>query len=105
MRPTPPPSFRAHAATHGIRPRSVSFKAAVQTLAAVPPLPELRATGGAGRRRLYGDLLAALAAHRVGDRPGRYEPRLKKRRRNYDDWLTRPRAEMRRRPARRGPEK
>ena len=92
------------AATHGMRPRSVSFKAAMQTLAAFRPLLQLRPAGGAGRR-LYADLLAALAAHRVGDRPGRYEPRLKKRRRNYYDWLTRPRAEMRRRLAKGGPEK
>ena len=93
------------AAAHGLRPRSVSFKAAMQTLAAFQPVLELRATGGAGRRRLYADLLAAIASHRVGDRPDRYEPRLKKRRRNYYDWLTRPRAEMRRRLAKRGPEK
>jgi hypothetical protein len=93
------------AATHGLRPRSVSFKAAMQTLAAFQPLLELRATGGAGRRQMYADLLAAIAAHRVGDRPDRYEPRLKKRRRNYYDWLTRPRAEMRRRLAKGGPEK
>ena len=92
------------AAAHGVRPRRVSFKAAMQTLAAFQPLLQLRPAGGAGRR-LYADLLAALAAHRVGDRPGRYEPRLKKRRRNYYDWLTRPRSEMRRRLAKRGPEK
>jgi hypothetical protein len=92
------------AATHGIRPRSISFKAAMQTLAAFRPVLELRATGGAGRQ-VCADLLAAIAAHRVGDRPDRYEPRLKKRRRNYYDWLTRPRDEMRRRLAKRGPEK
>ena len=93
------------AATHGIEPRSISFKAAMQTLAAFQPLLELRAAGGPGRRELYGELLAAIAAHRVGDRPGRYEPRLKKRRRNYYDWLTRPRAEMRRKLAKGGPKK
>jgi len=93
------------AATHGLQPRSISFKAAMQTLAAFQPVLELRATGGASRRRVCADLLGAIAAHRVGDRPGRYEPRLKKRRRNYYDWLTRPRAAMRREMAKGGPEK
>ena len=45
-------------------------------------------------RRVYRDLLAAIATHRVADRPDRLEPRLKKRRWNHYDWLTRPRAEM-----------
>jgi hypothetical protein len=44
--------------------------------------------------RLYHNLLDAIASHRVGDRPDRFEPRLKKRRRNNYDWLTKPRAEM-----------
>jgi len=50
---------------------------------------------------LYHDLLDAIATHRVGDRPDRYEPRLKKRRRNYYDWLTKPRAEIKRQMAKR----
>jgi hypothetical protein len=88
------------AATHDVAPRSISFKGAMQTLAAFQPLLELRATGGtAARLRLYRDLLAAVAAHRVADRPDRYEPRVKKRRRNHYGWLTRPRAEMKRRMA------
>jgi hypothetical protein len=77
-------------------PRSISFTGALQTLAAFRPLLELRAAGTADRTRLYRDLLAAIATHRVGDRPDRYEPRLKKRRWNHYDWLTRPRAQMRR---------
>jgi hypothetical protein len=32
--------------------------------------------------------LDAIATHRVGDRPDRYEPRVKKRRRNHYGWLT-----------------
>jgi len=87
------------AATHNAVPRSISFTGALQTLAAFRPLLELRATGAAERTRLYRDLLAAIATHRVGDRPDRYEPRLKKRRWNHYDWLTRPRAEMRRQMA------
>ena len=48
------------------------------------------------RLRLYHHLLDAIATHRVADRPDRYEPRLKKRRRNHYDWLTKPRAEIKR---------
>ena len=53
----------------------------------------------AGRLRLYHDLLDAIATHRVADRPDRYEPRVKKRRRNHYDWLTKPRAEIKRKMA------
>jgi hypothetical protein len=94
------------AARHGIVPRSISFTGALQTLAAFRPLLELRtARDAACRLRLCHDLLDAVAAHRVGGRPDRSEPRVKKRRRNHYGWLTRPRAEMKRRMAKRGPEK
>jgi hypothetical protein len=94
------------AATHDVVPRSISFTGALQALRAFQPLLELRAAGGAeGRLRLYRDLLDAIAAHRVTDRPDRYEPRLKKRRRNHYGWPTRPRAEMKRRMAKRGTQK
>jgi Transposase DDE domain len=89
----------------GVLPRAVSFTGAVQTLAAFRPLLGRRPAGGPDRRQLYDDLLDAIATHRVGDRPGRYEPRRKKRRRNYYDWLTRPRAQMRREMTKGGPEK
>jgi hypothetical protein len=85
------------AARHGGAPRSISFKGAMQTLEAFQPLLEFGpAHDAADRLRLYHDLLDAIATHRVGDRPDRYEPRLKKRRRNYYDWLTKPRAEIKR---------
>jgi Transposase DDE domain len=91
------------AARHGLLPRAISFAGAVQTLAAFRPLLGLGAGGGAGR--VYRALLGAIAAHRVGDRPDRYEPRLKKRRRNYYDWLTRPRADIKREMAKKRTEK
>ena len=91
------------AAAHGVGPRSLSFTAAMQTLAAFRPLLALGVGGGAGR--VYRALLGAIAAHRVGDRPDRYEPRLKKRRRNYYDWMTRPRAEIKREMMKRRTEK
>jgi len=90
------------AARHGVAPRTISFTGAMQTLEAFRPLLEFGAAqeaAGRSRLRLYHDLLNAIATHRVGDRPDRYEPRLKKRRRNNYDWLTKPRAEMKRKMA------
>jgi hypothetical protein len=90
------------AAEHDLAPRSISFKGALQTLDAFQPRLELRASGGAAHRvRLYHDLLDAIATHRVADRPDRYEPRVKKHRRNHYGWLTRPRAELKRQIAKR----
>jgi hypothetical protein len=88
------------AARHGVAPRTISFTGAMQTLEAFQPLLEFGAApDAASRLRLYHDLLDAIATHRVGDRPDRYEPRLKKRRRNNYDWLTKPRAELKRKMA------
>jgi hypothetical protein len=88
------------AARHGVAPRSISFKGAMQTLEAFQPLLELgTARDAAGRLDLYHDLLDAIATHRVADRPDRYEPRVKKRRRNHYGWLTKPRAELKRKMA------
>jgi hypothetical protein len=85
------------AATHRMEPRAISFKGAMQTLEAFQPLLELRTIRDqAHRLRLYHYLLDAIATHRVADRPDRYEPRVKKRRRNHYNWLTKPRAEMKR---------
>jgi hypothetical protein len=88
------------AATHDIPPRSISFTGAMQTQEAFQPLLEGRAArDAAGRLRLYHELLDAIASHRVADRPDRYEPRVKKRRRNHYGWLTEPRAEIKRKMA------
>jgi hypothetical protein len=87
------------AAAHGAVPRSISFTGALQTLSAFQPLLAHGVAGPADRMRLYRDLLAAVAAHRVGGRPDRYEPRLRKRRWSQYDWLTKPRAELKRRMA------
>ena len=75
----------------------------MQTLRAFESV--LAAGGAADRLRVYRDLLAAIATHRVADRPDRFEPRLKKRRWNHYDWLTRPRAEMKRMMAKQVTEK
>jgi hypothetical protein len=88
------------AATHGMEPRSISFKGAMQTLEAFQPLLAFRtAQDPTQRLRLYQDLLQAIATHRVADRPDRFEPRAKKRRRNHYNWLTKPRAEIKRKMA------
>ena len=64
------------ASKHGIDPRSISFKGAIQTLEAFQPLIALRAQhDSAFRILLYEQLLDAIAAHRVADRPDRFVPR------------------------------
>jgi DDE family transposase len=82
------------AATHGLVPRSISFKGTVQTLEAFQPVIEH--THPARRLELYQHLLNAIATHEVANRPNRFEPRVKKHRRNHYGWLMRPRAEMKR---------
>src|SRR4051794_2058183 len=82
------------AAGEGVAPRSISFKAALQVLEAFRPLIADRACRGEGQlAALYEPLLRAIAVHRVGDRPDRFEPRMtKKGPRGYQS-LTRPRKE------------
>jgi len=85
------------AARHDVEPRSISFKGALQTLEAFQPLLAVGpARDAAGRRDVYQEVLEAIVTHRVADRPDRYEPRLKKRRKDYCGWFTRPRAELKR---------
>jgi hypothetical protein len=84
------------AATYDIMPRSISFKGACQTLEAFQPAMELQPTNRAHCIQLHHNLLAAIATHRVANRPDRFEPRLKKRRKNFYEWLMKPRAEMKR---------
>jgi Transposase DDE domain len=88
------------AAKHDIQPRSISLKGCIQTLEAFQPLLETSAASNQTQRlQLYHDLLKAIATHRVGDRPDRYEPRLKKRRRYPYGWLTEPRSDVKRKMA------
>jgi hypothetical protein len=88
------------ASRNRIEPRTVSFKGALQTLEAFQPLIDLRASHDAAyRMRLYHHLLDAVGTHRVADRPNRYEPHAKKKRRNHYAWLTKPRAELKRQMA------
>ena len=88
-------TIMAQAATkHGMEPRTISFKGAVQTLAAFQPLIAVKGQGDSTfRMNLYDQLLDAVAVHRVADRPDRFEPRRKKRRNKRYDLLTKPRHE------------
>jgi hypothetical protein len=50
-----------------------------------------------GSEALYGVFLTTVAAHRVGNRPGRQEPRKRKRRHAWRDYLMVPRNRCHRR--------
>jgi len=84
------------AVEHGIEPRSISFKGALQTVEAFQSAIALRGEDAAFRGAIYEQLLGAVASHRVGDRPDRYEPRRRKRRPKPYDRLMKPRHEAKR---------
>lgn len=85
------------AAKHDLLPRSISFKGTLQALEAFQPVIELQAgQGSAHRWQLLQQLLAVVATHRVAERPDRFEPRVKKHRRNHYNWLMNPRADVKR---------
>jgi hypothetical protein len=78
------------AAEAGVQPREVNFKGAKQAVTAFAP--KLEAARSEGRARPIDALLAAIAYHRVGGRPGRWEPRARKRRPEPGARLTQPRS-------------
>ena len=80
---------------HGKQPRQISFKGALQTMTAFQEV--LRGAKPEGRQRLFAVMLKAIAGHRVGNRPGRVEPRANKRRPKPQRYLTEPRREARKR--------
>jgi hypothetical protein len=61
-----------------VEPRKVSFKGAKQALTAFAP--KIEAARPEDRAPLLDAMLATIAYHRVGNRPGRWEPRARKRR-------------------------
>jgi len=81
------------AGENGLEPRQVSFKGAKQAVTAFAP--KIEAARPEARPALIDALLAVIAYHRVGDRPGRWEPRARKRRPKPGARLTQPRAEAR----------
>ncbi len=85
------------ASKHRVKPRSISFKGAIQTLEAFQPLIAIQDDCDAAfRRTLYQQLLDAVATHRVADRPDRFEPRQRKRRQKKYDRMMKPRHELKR---------
>jgi hypothetical protein len=82
------------AQTHNTSARHISFKGTLQTLLAFEPL--LRQSPRARLSEEINELFAAIATHRVGDRPGRLEPRRKKRRPKPYPLLRKPRKLARR---------
>ena len=81
------------AGENGLEPRQVSFKGAKQAVTAFAP--KIEAARPADRPALIEALLVVIAYHRVGDRPGRWEPHARKRRPKPGARLTQPRAEAR----------
>ena len=79
------------ATKHKVKPRTISFKAALQTLEAFQPVIAMRGRRSAIRLQLYEQILDAIVIHRVANRPDRFEPRLRKRRPKAYYRLTKPR--------------
>jgi len=78
------------ASENSIEPCQVSFKGAKQVLTAFAP--KIEAARPKDRSVLIDAMLKAVAYHRVGNRPGRWEPRARKSRRRPGTPLTQPRA-------------
>ena len=74
---------------NNIAPRKISFKGAKQTLTAFAP--KIEAARPENRAPLIDAMLETIAYHRVGDRPGRWEPRARKRRPKWSTPLKQPR--------------
>ena len=72
-----------------IDPRTISFKGAKQALTAFAP--KIEAARPENRASLIDAMLTTIAYHRVGDRPGRWEPRARKRRPKWSTPLKQPR--------------
>jgi hypothetical protein len=85
------------AAVHGVPPRQLGFTAAkthIHNFAV-----HMNTAAPADYSRLEADLLKAIASSRVGQRPGRKEPRAVKTRQKKYPHLTKPRAQARQRLA------
>jgi hypothetical protein len=72
-----------------VEPRKISFKGAKQALTAFAP--KLEAARPEERASLVDAMLRAVGCHRVGNRPGRWEPRARKRRPKPSKRLNQPR--------------
>ena len=82
------------ASCHHINPRTISFKGALQTLEAFQPVIAMKGEHNPDFcHQLYQTILAMISTHRVANRPGRFEPRKRKRRKKRYDVLLKPRHE------------
>jgi Transposase DDE domain len=78
------------ASENDIQPCQVSFKGAKQIVTAFAP--KIESARPKDRAALIEAMLTAVAYHRIGNRPGRWEPRARKSRRRPGSPLTQPRA-------------
>ena len=85
----------AAASQAGVEPWTISFKGTLQSINNLLPL----LSTGIATNRWCEALLEAIATHKVGDRPDRVEPRVKKRRPKQYDLMVRPRHEYKRQTA------
>ena len=77
-----------------VQPRQLSVKGAMQAVESfTPAMMSAAQVGGI----LYDAMLTTVSTHRVGNRPGRQEPRLKKRRPVWRELMMKPRNEYHRR--------
>jgi putative transposase len=83
------------AQTAGVEPWTISFKGTLQTIANLLPLLHTRLTTADWCRAL----LDTIATHEVGNRPNRFEPRVRKRRPKKFKLMREPRENYRRRMA------
>jgi hypothetical protein len=86
------------ASRSGVEPWTVSFKGALQTLLNLLPLLNTSVPTTTWCEAI----LQAIATHEVGNRPDRYEPRLRKRRPKKYKLLREPRQNYKRRVAANG---
>ena len=80
---------------NGVMPRQLSVKGTMQAVESFTPAMMTTDSG----EMLYNAMLTTVAAHRVGNRPGRLEPRFKKHRPSWKKYMTIPRSQSRRRLA------
>jgi len=75
------------AAKAEVQPRHLSIKGALQMVESFTPAM----MAASGQPAIYDAFLGAVAAHRVGNRPGRVEPRVRKRRPKQATIMSKPR--------------
>ena len=79
----------------GLMPRQISVKGTMQAVESFTPAMMMTNTGDV----LYDAFLTTVSSHRVANRPVRLEPRFKKRRPSWNEYMTIPRSQSHRRLA------